>query len=96
VPLPGLVVPPGPVVLLGLVVPLGEVLGDGAGADMLEESDTPAPLSPDTPLLGVMVPLLSLTPAPPPTRLLSAPSRIVSVASTRPGRAVVSTPPAPV
>lgn len=95
-PLLGLVVPPGLVVLLGLVVPLGAVLGDGVGGDMLEESDTPAPLSPETPLLGVMVLLLSLTPAPPPIRLLSAPSRIVSVAATRPGRAVVSTPPAPV
>jgi hypothetical protein len=92
VPLLGFVVLLGLVVLPGLVELLGEVLGRAVP----DESDIPAALSPDTPVLGLMEPpLLSLTPAPPPIRLLSAPSRIVSVAPTPPGRAVVSSPPAP-
>jgi hypothetical protein len=95
VPLLGLVVLPGLVVLLGLVAPFGGVLGDGLGRAVPDESDIPAPLSLGVPLLLGMPPL-SLTPALPPIRLLSAPSRIVSVAPTPPGRVVVSTPPAPV
>jgi hypothetical protein len=94
VPLLGLVVLPGLVVLSGLVAPLGEVLGAGLGRAVPDESDSPAPLSLGTLLPGM--PPLSLTPALPPIRLLSAPSRRVSVAPTRPGCAAVSTPPAPV
>jgi hypothetical protein len=91
-----------PALPLGLAEPDGERTPESLlGEVMLELSVTPAPLSLGAPVGEVVCPAWVESPDRRPSmplvsRVLSAPSRTVSLAPTCPGRESVSTPPVPV